>query len=578
MADLPPTTTASASEPVAEQTAETMATPAETTANATTSATAADNLNPTNGASSEQPVEEKPEVKPETAAAEPAKVVAAEPITEGLLAYKGPGVGVLKSLIPPKRHFWLSNDAVATQNLHLYMRGEKPDVSGPIAAWASQTGRGLLFFNKKDDVDKSMPHGVMPLYDATEIRKGAPHEIIMEIAGHKHVLKAANDVERDGWFMSLERAMEQARLDKDTVLNSEGYQSELKKLNPTEKSHVGEAVAAGGAVGAALTSGGPGRVKNDERRHKSRSASRGGVLDRFRNKKDEEAKKEAEVAEPAAMEPAFDPASTAERVAAAPVVDAPTTSEIPKVADSKSPAAADTPEVVTPIEPKTPIEGKTSKAAKRTSFFGRLGSGFKSPAREKDIKEAELKMPETKPIEANPVETKPVESEASPAEATNTVDSPSALETPDLKETTPVADAQTKPEPKGFFAGLPFINKRTASGDVKPDEEDRRQSMFGGLGRRASKAFRNFQPQNEAKETKPVEPAVAQPVSGTAETTSEAVRPAEAAATDSAPVKDAAPTETAQLTEAPRPTEGGVSAQPEVQNEVKTQPTVTASA
>ena len=34
------------------------------------------------------------------------------------------------------------------------MRGEKPEISHAVVAWASQTGKGLLFFNKKGETSK----------------------------------------------------------------------------------------------------------------------------------------------------------------------------------------------------------------------------------------------------------------------------------------------------------------------------------------------------------------------------------------------------------------------------------------
>ncbi|KAI7100221.1 hypothetical protein KC316_g21042, partial [Hortaea werneckii] len=84
-----------------------------------------------------------------------------EPITEGQLAYKGPGL--LKSLVPSKKEFWLSDEKVTPQKMDLYMRGEKPEVSNPVVAWASESGKGLLFFNKKGETDRSRPQSVLPL-------------------------------------------------------------------------------------------------------------------------------------------------------------------------------------------------------------------------------------------------------------------------------------------------------------------------------------------------------------------------------------------------------------------------------
>lgn len=111
------------------------------------------------------------------------------------------------------------------------MRGEKPEVSNPVVAWASETGSGLLFFNKKGETDHSRPHSVLPLYDASELKKVSPHEITFDIHGHKHTLKASSDAERDGWYMSIERAIEIGKAEKETVRESEGYKAEMEKLS-----------------------------------------------------------------------------------------------------------------------------------------------------------------------------------------------------------------------------------------------------------------------------------------------------------------------------------------------------------
>ena len=43
-----------------------------------------------------------------------------------------------------------------------YLRAEKPEVAHPITAWASQTGKGLLFLTKQAD-QKAQPHGALNL-------------------------------------------------------------------------------------------------------------------------------------------------------------------------------------------------------------------------------------------------------------------------------------------------------------------------------------------------------------------------------------------------------------------------------
>ena len=111
------------------------------------------------------------------------------------------------------------------------MRGEKPETAHPVVAWATQTGKGLLFFNKKGETSKKHPGHVLALYDATDLKKQNPHEITFKLHGQEHTLKAANDTERDGWFVSLEKAVEMGKASKDGTRDSEGYKSEMEKLS-----------------------------------------------------------------------------------------------------------------------------------------------------------------------------------------------------------------------------------------------------------------------------------------------------------------------------------------------------------
>lgn len=111
------------------------------------------------------------------------------------------------------------------------MRGEKPEVANPIVAWASQTGKGLLFFNKKGNTVHKAPESVLALYDATDLKKQSPHEIAFKLNGHEHVLKASSDNERDGWYQSIEKSMELGKAQKEEIRASEGYKGEMEKLS-----------------------------------------------------------------------------------------------------------------------------------------------------------------------------------------------------------------------------------------------------------------------------------------------------------------------------------------------------------
>ena len=61
-----------------------------------------------------------------------------------------------------KTHFWFGNEAVSHEKLAQYLKSEKAaDVGHHVASWATETGKGLLFYGK--EADKSTPHGIIPL-------------------------------------------------------------------------------------------------------------------------------------------------------------------------------------------------------------------------------------------------------------------------------------------------------------------------------------------------------------------------------------------------------------------------------
>ena len=115
--------------------------------------------------------------------------------------------------------------------MNSFMRGEKPEVANPIVAYASQTGKGLLFFNKKGNTSHKSPESVLALYEATDLKRSATHEISFKLHGHDHTLKASSDAERDGWFASIQKAMELGKATKEETRESEGYKAEMEKLS-----------------------------------------------------------------------------------------------------------------------------------------------------------------------------------------------------------------------------------------------------------------------------------------------------------------------------------------------------------
>ncbi|KAL8917170.1 MAG: hypothetical protein Q9172_005962 [Xanthocarpia lactea] len=155
--------------------------------------------------------------------------VESQPITEGVLAYKQPGL--VKSLMYSKKFFWFGDEPVEHKHLTEYLRGEKAtDVARPNAAHASQTGKGLLFFAKRAE-DKPQPQGIINLADITDVAKTSPAEFTFKYHGHKHAFQAVNTPERDGWLAALETRHAEAKTERDGIIGSDGYKSSLDKFS-----------------------------------------------------------------------------------------------------------------------------------------------------------------------------------------------------------------------------------------------------------------------------------------------------------------------------------------------------------
>ncbi|KAL8777509.1 MAG: hypothetical protein Q9203_002605 [Teloschistes exilis] len=157
-----------------------------------------------------------------------AAVVVSQPVNEGVLGYKQPGL--VKSLIYSKKFFWFGDEPVEHKYLSDYLRGEKAtDIARPNAAHATQTGKGLLFFAKRAE-DKPQPQGIINLADIQDVTKAGLTDFTFKYHGHKHAFQAPNATERDGWLVALETRQADAKTNREGIVGSEGYKSSLDKF------------------------------------------------------------------------------------------------------------------------------------------------------------------------------------------------------------------------------------------------------------------------------------------------------------------------------------------------------------
>lgn len=136
-----------------------------------------------------------------------------------------------------------------------FFQNEKLSVAHPTAAWASQSGKGLLFFAKQAE-DKASPLGIINLVslrlnhqkpkettcceyiltdrlqtDISEVSKEGSLEVLFKVNGQKHVFQANNALERDGWLAAFDAKSAEGKAEKETIVNSEGYKTELDKMS-----------------------------------------------------------------------------------------------------------------------------------------------------------------------------------------------------------------------------------------------------------------------------------------------------------------------------------------------------------
>lgn len=110
-----------------------------------------------------------------------------------------------------------------------YLRGTEAKIAHHVAAWSSQTGKGLLYI-AKHQTDKEQPHDVLLIAEATDLQKQHPHEFHFKIDGDKHSFKAKNDHERDLIYAELAKAITESESTKAEITSRQGYHDSLKHL------------------------------------------------------------------------------------------------------------------------------------------------------------------------------------------------------------------------------------------------------------------------------------------------------------------------------------------------------------
>ncbi|KND91422.1 hypothetical protein TOPH_04006 [Tolypocladium ophioglossoides CBS 100239] len=472
-------------------------TPALTDAVATETAPAAE----------DNPAEES---APADAAAEDKKDEV-KPVEEGYLGHKAQGASFPKNLIPSK-------DEKSAETAHSNI------------AWASHTGKGLLFVG-----DKKAPTGLINLADASEPELDGSNKFHFTSKGNKHSFKAATPSERDGWVAQLKLKIAEAKELVATVTESEIYKTTVESFKPapivakedkpaedatkTEESAKAEDAPQEGEAAKDESKEEP---KTEEPKRRSASRKRASF---FGFGKKEEKKEEPKTEEAAATE-ATEPAGETEAAKG---------EEIP-AADVEAPAepAGET-EAATAESPK-----EKPVASKRNSFFGNVFS--------KKEKKPEAAKPADEATET------PKEGEAAATDAAAPV-------IPPVESTTPLAVDVSSP------ATVPTetIETPATNGETKKDVKERRKSSLPFVFGKREKS--PVPADGEEKSSKSAFSKLRATIKGRSASKAED-KSAESAATEAAteePTKDVAATEEVSKEEAPI-AEASKTAEPEAEN------------
>jgi hypothetical protein len=473
------------------------------------------------------------------------------PASEGTLGYKAPGL--VKGLRFSKRFFYFSDEAVEVKQLSAYRSNEKPAVANPIVAWASQTGKGLLFFTKRPE-DKAIPAGIISLADISDVTKEGSNEFLFKLNGHKHTFQASSTAERDSWIAALEAKSTEAKAEKDTITSSEGYKAELEKLSkpaavaakPAETKEEAkegedkkeeETPAAAAATSSATASAE--ESKDKDAKSRSRSRKRTSIFGTLLGKKDEVEEKKEEKKEEEAK-----PAETTET----PAAEASAVTEPATEAPAAAAETTDKKEEEKKEEKKEETEAAPAPKSKRSSLFGNLFQKVTNPAQEKTEKEAAAPAEPAPVASTAPQLDNPVEEAAKPIEPESVTAAPEVEAAKDTPAESPAEApaATTKDKRRTSFFGS-FGKKKADSGDEAAEGEAKPKNKLGGLFRKPSKAVK---PETkEVKETTEAAEAAVPKTEAVAEATpaEETSKPADAPATEEAKpvVSTAAPVQAA---------------------------------
>ncbi|KAF8440129.1 Pleckstrin homology domain-containing protein [Terfezia claveryi] len=171
--------------------------------------------------------EAAPEVKEEMKEETKAEVAKVEAITEGWLEFKPHG---LLHFTSTRRFFYLQDEPVEVDNLQAYLKKEKSETAHSTAAYASQTGKGLLFF-AKTDAQKAHPIGIIKLADVVDVTPSGANKFALKLTNDVWNFGAQTTADRDSWVQTIKARVSEAKEVVEAITSSDGYKATLEKFS-----------------------------------------------------------------------------------------------------------------------------------------------------------------------------------------------------------------------------------------------------------------------------------------------------------------------------------------------------------
>jgi len=171
------------------------------------------------------------EVTQEREVTEEEEVAKAEPIAvkiSGSLELKH---GLLH-LMSKRRYFYFQDDAIESDNLGAFLKNSKKEhleAAQSTAAYATQTGKGLLFYVKNES-QKAHPIGIIKLADVTEVTPTGSNRFSIKLT-HEVLDFTTPENDCDSWVHTVKLKAAEAKECLEATTSSEGFKAALEKFS-----------------------------------------------------------------------------------------------------------------------------------------------------------------------------------------------------------------------------------------------------------------------------------------------------------------------------------------------------------